>query len=145
MNVGLSKYPRFARTEYFWKFMKNMHDVEKILTFENPFVQNFYLNYSLRNIELNIHLPFNSMYFETMLQSITGRPLYSICCIWDKKGQHAQNKEKMHEKHMDQLPPSQARHIGLSFNFKYTVHTRPCINEALIINYTQLCYGWNQN
>ena len=59
-----------------------MHDVEKILKFENPFVQNFYLNYSLRNIELNIHLPFNSMYFETMLQSVTGRPLYSICCIW---------------------------------------------------------------
>ena len=52
-----------------------MHDVEKILKFENPFVQNFYLNYSLRNIELNIHLPFNSMYFETMLQSVTGRPL----------------------------------------------------------------------
>ena len=42
-----------------------MHDVENILKFENPFVQNFYLNYSLRNIELNIHLPFNSMYFET--------------------------------------------------------------------------------
>ena len=58
-----------------------MHDVEKILKFENPFVQNFYLNYSLRNIELNIHLPFNSMYFETMLQSVTGRPLYSIYCI----------------------------------------------------------------
>ena len=52
-----------------------MHDVEKILKFENPFVQNFYLNNSLRNIELNIHLPFNSMYFETMLQSVTGRPL----------------------------------------------------------------------
>ena len=52
-----------------------MHDVEKILKFENPFVQNFYLNYFLRNIELNIHLPFNSMYFETMLQSVTGRPL----------------------------------------------------------------------
>ena len=47
-----------------------MHDVEKILKFENPFVQNFYLNYSLRNTELNIHFPFNSMYFETMLQSV---------------------------------------------------------------------------
>ena len=55
--------------------MKNMHDVEKILKFENPFVQNFYLNYSLTNIELNIHLPFSSMYFETMLLSVTGRPL----------------------------------------------------------------------
>ena len=54
-----------------------MHNVEKILKFENSFVQNFYLNYSLRNNELNIHLPFNSMYmyFETMLQSVTGRPL----------------------------------------------------------------------
>ena len=59
-----------------------MHGVEKILKFENPFAQKFYLNYSLRNIELNIHLPFSSMYFETMLQSVTGRPLYSICCIW---------------------------------------------------------------
>ena len=47
-----------------------MHGVEKILKFENPFVQNFYLNYSLRNIELNIHLSFNSMYFETMLLSL---------------------------------------------------------------------------
>ena len=55
-----------------------MHDVEKILKFENPFVQNFYLNYSLRNIELNIHLPFNSMYFKTMLQSVTGVPLYAV-------------------------------------------------------------------
>ena len=47
-----------------------MQDVEKILKFENPFVQHFYLNYSLRNIELNIHLPFNSMYFETMLHRL---------------------------------------------------------------------------
>ena len=50
-----------------------MHDVEKILKFENPFVQNFYLNYSLRNIELNIHLPFNSMYFQCILKRCFNR------------------------------------------------------------------------
>ena len=31
----------------------------------------------------------------------------------DKKKQHAQNKPKMQEKHIDQLSPPQARHIGL--------------------------------
>ena len=54
----------------------------------------------------------------------------------------------MHEKHIHQLPSPQARHIWailLSFNFTYTVQTRPCTNEALIINYTELCYGWNRN
>ena len=35
--------------------------------------------------------------------------------------------------------------ILLSFNFTFIVQTRPCTNEALIINYTELCYGWNRN
>ena len=34
--------------------------------------------------------------------------------------------------------------ILVSFNFTYIVQKRPCTNEALIINYTELCYGWNR-
>ena len=60
---------------------------------------------------------------------------------------HAQNKHKMHAKHMGQLLPSPSEAywaIFVSFNFTYIVQKRPCTNEALIINYTELCYGWNR-
>ena len=65
----------------------------------------------------------------------------------DKNGQHMQKETKnVREAHRPASSQSEAYWaILLSFNFTCTVQTRSCTNEAFIINYTELCYGWNRN